>query len=163
MSKSIESNVWSIGPVSLSNNTNLEKAQRGNKDCIDQNQCLRWLDSWPEDSVVYACLGSLGRIATPQLVELGLGLEASNRPFIWVISGNKTVEWGKWLLEDGFEDRIKGRGLLIHGWAPQVLILSHPAVGGFLTHCGWNSILEAICPGIPMITWPRFAEQFYNE
>ncbi|KAL6141888.1 hypothetical protein ACLB2K_060174 [Fragaria x ananassa] len=89
--------------------------------------------------------------------------EASNRPFVWVISGDKSEEWGNWLLEGGFEDRIKGRGLLIHGWAPQILILSHPAVGGFLTHCGWNSTLEAICAGIPMITWPMFAEQFYNE
>ncbi|PRQ43686.1 putative flavonol 7-O-beta-glucosyltransferase [Rosa chinensis] len=160
------SKVWSIGPVSLSNNTNLDKAQRGksgNKASIDQHQCLRWLDSWPESSVVYVCLGSLGRVETPQLVELGLGLEASNRPFVWVIRRKKTEEWAKWLLEDGFEDRIKGRGLLIHGWAPQVLILSHPAVGGFLTHCGWNSTLEGICAGIPMITFPMFAEQFYNE
>ncbi|XP_061992157.1 UDP-glycosyltransferase 73C4-like [Rosa rugosa] len=157
------SRVWSIGPVSLSNDTELDKAQRGNKASVDENQCLKWLDSWPESSVVYVCLGSLSRVATLQLVELGLGLEASNQPFIWVVSRNKTEEWENWLLEDGFEDRIRGRGLLIYGWAPQILILSHPAVGGFLTHCGWNSTLEGICAGIPMITWPMFAEQFYNE
>ncbi|PRQ37993.1 putative flavonol 7-O-beta-glucosyltransferase [Rosa chinensis] len=157
------SRVWSIGPVSLSNDTELDKAQRGIKASVDENQCLKWLNSWPESSVVYVCLGSLSRVATLQLVELGLGLEASNQPFIWVVSRNKTEEWESWLLGDGFEDRIRARGLLIYGWAPQILILSHPAVGGFLTHCGWNSTLEGICAGIPMITWPMFAEQFYNE
>jgi len=56
-----------------------------------------------------------------------------------------------------------GKGLIIRGWAPQVLILDHEAVGGFVTHCGWNSALEGISAGLPMVTWPVFAEQFYNE
>lgn len=68
-------------------------------------------------------------------------------------------EW----LPEGFEERIKGRGLIICGWAPQVLILDHPAIGGFLTHCGWNSLLEGVASGLPMVTWPLGAEQFYNE
>ncbi|GFY93293.1 UDP-glucosyl transferase 73C2 [Actinidia rufa] len=65
--------------------------------------------------------------------------------------------------EDGFEKRTNERGLIIRGWAPQVLILDHPAVGAFLTHCGWNSILEGVCASVPMITWPQFEEQFFNE
>ena len=69
----------------------------------------------------------------------------------------------KWISEEGFEERTKGRGLIIRGWAPQVLILSHPSIGGFLTHCGWNSTLEGISAGVPMITWPLFADQFLNE
>ncbi|XP_031276321.1 UDP-glycosyltransferase 73C3-like [Pistacia vera] len=154
--------VWCIGPVSLCNKENLDKFERGDKASIDGDHCLKWLDLQDPSSVVYVCLGSLSRLAAPQLIDLGLALEASSRPFIWVIkTGNKEFE--KWISEENFEDRIKGRGLVIRGWAPQVLILSHPAIGGFLTHCGWNSTLEGICAGVPMATWPLSAEQFYNE
>ncbi|KAK4340213.1 hypothetical protein RND71_041675 [Anisodus tanguticus] len=66
-------------------------------------------------------------------------------------------------LPEGFEERTKERGLIIRGWAPQVLILDHESVGAFVTHCGWNSTLEGISAGLPMVTWPVFAEQFYNE
>lgn len=73
------------------------------------------------------------------MIELGLALEASNKPFIWVLrGGGKSTQIEKWIEEDGFEERIKERGFLIRGWAPQVAILSHAAVGGFLTHCVWN-------------------------
>ncbi|KAL5546022.1 hypothetical protein UlMin_005709 [Ulmus minor] len=147
--------VWCVGPVSLCNNNRTDKAQRGNKSYVDEDQCLKWLDSWKPSSVVYVCLGSLS---------CGLGLEASNKPFIWVISaGSKYEEVEKWIVDDGFKERIKGRGLLIRGWAPQVLILSHPSVGGFLTHCGWNSTLEGISTGVPLLTWPLLGDQFLNE
>ncbi|KAI3522887.1 hypothetical protein L1887_00939 [Cichorium endivia] len=156
--------VWCIGPVSLSHNNDSDKSQRGNIASIEVQQCLKWLDSREPESVVYSCFGSLVRVNTPQLIELGLALEASNRPFIWVIkSVGREEEVDKWLTESGFEERIKDRGLIIRGWAPQVLILSHPSIGGFLTHCGWNSTLESVSAGVPMITWPQFAEQFINE
>uniref|UniRef100_A0AAT9PXX3 Glycosyltransferase n=1 Tax=Panax notoginseng TaxID=44586 RepID=A0AAT9PXX3_9APIA len=154
--------IWCIGPVSLCNKDTLDKVERGNKASIDERDCLNWLGSQEPSSVVYVCLGSLSRLATSQMIELGLGLEESNRPFIWCIR-YKTEEFEKWVLEKGFEERIKGRGLLIRGWAPQVLILSHQAIGGFLTHCGWNSTLEGICAGVQLLTWPLFAEQFMNE
>ncbi|XWS43516.1 hypothetical protein CRYUN_Cryun16bG0110500 [Craigia yunnanensis] len=155
---------WCIGPVSLSHKDELDKAQRGNKASINEKQCLKWLDSQEPSSVIYACLGSISSLRPPQLIELGLGLEASNKPFIWVLRGNDTAkEVEKWIKEDGFEERTKGRGLVILGWAPQVLILSHPAMGGFLTHCGWNSTIEGISAGVPLITWPLFADQFSNE
>ncbi|PON56167.1 UDP-glucuronosyl/UDP-glucosyltransferase [Parasponia andersonii] len=161
--------IWCIGPVSLCNKDDLDKAQRGNDNYNasndrDKDSLFTWLDSWGQNSVVYACLGSLNRLTPPQLAELGLALEASKRPFVWVIRGaNKGEEFEEWLKEDGFEERTRGQGFLIRVWAPQVLILSHPAIGAFLTHCGWNSTLEGVCAGVPMVTWPLFAEQFYNE
>ncbi|XP_050910515.1 UDP-glycosyltransferase 73C1 isoform X1 [Lathyrus oleraceus] len=159
--------VWCIGPVSLSNTDSLDKVQRGHNNknvSVDEWIHLKWLDSRKPRSVIYACLGSLCNLTLPQLIELGLALEATKRPFIWVIrDGNHLEALGKWIEESGFKGRINGRGLVIKGWAPQLLILSHPSVGGFLTHCGWNSTIEAICAGVPMITWPLFADQFFNE
>ncbi|XP_071908341.1 UDP-glycosyltransferase 73D1-like [Coffea arabica] len=162
--KATDKKVWCIGPVSLCNKHNLDKFERGNKSSIDEEQCLEWLDSRKSESVLYACLGSQCRLVPAQLIQIGLGLEASNQPFIWVIkTGERFSELEQWLLDERYEERIRGRGLLIKGWAPQVLILSHPAIKGFLTHCGWNSTIEAVCSGVPMITWPMFAEQFLNE
>ncbi|KAL6987295.1 hypothetical protein U1Q18_013046 [Sarracenia purpurea var. burkii] len=162
--KNVTEKTWCIGPVSLCNKETTDKFDRGNAAAIDEHDCLKWLDSKNPGSVVYACFGSLCHISAPQLIEIGLGLEASARPFIWIIRGaDKSAELEKWLAEERFEERNKEKGLVIQGWAPQVLILSHPAVGGFLTHCGWNSTLEGVCAGVPMITWPMFAEQFYNE
>ncbi|XP_027348999.1 UDP-glycosyltransferase 73C1-like [Abrus precatorius] len=163
--KKIKNNkVWCLGPLSLSNKDHLDKAERGNKASIDECHLKCWLDSQKPKTVIYACLGSLCNIAPPQLMELGFALEASKRPFIWVIrEGSKSEGLEKLIKEDGFEERSNGRSLLIRGWAPQLLILSHPAIGGFITHCGWNSTLEAISAGVPMLTWPQFADQFYNE
>ncbi|KAI3447535.1 hypothetical protein Pfo_004200 [Paulownia fortunei] len=156
--------VWCIGPLSLYSNDNLDRAQRGNQASIDYDNCLKWLDNRKAGSVIYACLGSLSRLSPAQFIELALGLEASTHPFILVVKGGaKSAEIEKWILDEGIEERTKERGLFIRGWAPQVLILSHSAVGGFLTHCGWNSTLEGISAGLPMITWPMFAEQFLNE
>jgi UDP-glucosyl transferase 73C len=160
--------VWCVGPVSLCNNDKLDKVERGKKiinlNDESENKILNWLDLWPSNSVIYVCLGSLNRATPQQLKEVGLGLEATKRPFIWVLRGAYGKdEMDKWLIEEGFEERVKNRGFLIKGWAPQVLILSHKAIGVFLTHCGWNSTLEGICGGVPLVTFPMFAEQFYNE
>ncbi|GMP84845.1 hypothetical protein CsSME_00038215 [Camellia sinensis var. sinensis] len=142
--KATGNKVWCIGPVSLYNEDKLDKAERGN------------------ETVVYVCLGSLSRQALSKMIEIGLGLEASNKAFIWVI-GDKVEELEKWNLEDGFKEMTKDRGVLIRGWTPQVLILSHRAIGRFVTHCGWNSTLEEICAGMPITTWPMFGEQFCIE
>ncbi|KAK3195842.1 hypothetical protein Dsin_027152 [Dipteronia sinensis] len=153
---------WHIGPLSLSNE---DKASRGKRASIDENECLKWLNSKKPNSVVYICFGSVANFNSDQLMEIAVGLEASGQDFIWVVrKEKKDEETNEDWLPEGFENRIEGKGLIIRGWAPQVLILEHEAVGGFVTHCGWNSTLEGISTaGVPMVTWPMFAEQFYNE
>lgn len=155
--------VWPVGPLSMYNKDIASKATRGRQASIDEHQVLGWLDSMEPRSVLYANFGSLVRTRPTQLIEIGCGLEASNRPFLWVIKeAEKCAEVEKWMA-GGFEERTRERSLIITGWAPQVVILSHPSVGGFMTHCGWNSILEAVSAGVPMITWPHFVDQFLNE
>ncbi|PIA52865.1 hypothetical protein AQUCO_01000617v1 [Aquilegia coerulea] len=160
--KELGRRAWDIGPVSLCNRNLIDKAQRGKKASIDEHFCLNWLDSKDTDSVLYVSFGSTASFCTAQLLEIAMGLEASNVPFIWVIRRLHNKEENNFLPE-GFEERMQGKGLVIRDWAPQVLILEHPAVGGFMTHCGWNSTLEGISAGVPLITWPVFAEQFNNE
>ncbi|KAL3536215.1 hypothetical protein ACH5RR_004676 [Cinchona calisaya] len=157
--------VWCVGPVSACNKSALDKATRGKSSSVDQEtKCLEWLNFQEPGSVIYASLGSICGLTASQLIELGLGLEASNRPFIWVIRvGEKSRELDKWISDVRFEERTEGRGFVMRGWSPQVLILSHPSTGAFLTHCGWNSTLEGLCAGLPIITCPLFSEQFINE
>ncbi|KAF6155741.1 hypothetical protein GIB67_007388 [Kingdonia uniflora] len=150
---------WHIGPVSLCL-SKYDKANRGQNSVVDAHKCLSWLDSKKANSVLYVSFGSLAKFRAPQLHEIALALQASSHPFIWVIRYEETTKDQMWL-PDGFKERMNG--LMIHGWAPQVLILEHPAIGGFMTHCGWNSILESVTAGVPLIAWPMYAEQFYNE
>ncbi|KAF5186469.1 Udp-glycosyltransferase 73b4 [Thalictrum thalictroides] len=123
---------------------------------------MHWLDSKEPNSVLYVSFGSMSCFNTAQLHEIAMGLEASNVSFIWVVRMDRLKSENQ-ILPEGFQERMQGKGLIIKDWAPQMLILDHPAVGGFMTHCGWNSTLEGISAGLPLITWPVFAEQFYNE
>ncbi|PPD78051.1 hypothetical protein GOBAR_DD25014 [Gossypium barbadense] len=154
---------WHVGPVSLCNRKNIDKVERGNKSVIDEQECLEWLESKEPNSVLYICFGSRTNFTSSQLKEIAMALEASELQFIWVVRKQKNNEEEDDWLPEGFEKRMEWKGLIIRGWAPQVLILDHEAVGGFVTHCGWNSTLEGVCAGVPMVTWPAFAEQFYNE
>ncbi|XP_028767648.1 scopoletin glucosyltransferase-like [Neltuma alba] len=158
---------WNMGPVSLCNGDSEVKANRGSRvSASDINlECLQWLDHKETHSVIYICFGSTTTFTNEQLKEVALGLEASGVEFIWVINKNKEDDdAGKeqWLPE-GFENRTKEKGLILRNWAPQLLILDHKAVGAFVTHCGWNSVMEAVAAGVPMVTWPVGAEQFFNE
>ncbi|XP_007042483.2 PREDICTED: LOW QUALITY PROTEIN: scopoletin glucosyltransferase [Theobroma cacao] len=154
---------WHIGPVSQCNRGTEEKAERGNEASIDEQECLKWLDSKKPKSVVYVSFGSTTNFAAAQLMEIAMGLEASGQQFIWVVRKKKNKEEKEDWLPEGFEKKMEGKGLIIRGWAPQMLIPDHEAVGGFVTHCGWNSTLEGVTAGVPMVTWPLSAEQFLNE
>uniref|UniRef100_A0A0D9VYW0 Glycosyltransferase n=1 Tax=Leersia perrieri TaxID=77586 RepID=A0A0D9VYW0_9ORYZ len=143
-----------VGPVGMPSNAALHRGGDGNVDC------LRWLSTKPPRSVVYVCFGSWAYFSPHQVRELALGLEASNHPFLWVIRTEDSG--GRWAPE-GWEQRVAGRGMVVRGWAPQLAVLAHPSVGAFVTHCGWNSVLEAASAGVPVLTWPLVFEQFINE
>ncbi|CAL5198788.1 unnamed protein product [Lathyrus oleraceus] len=161
---------WHIGPASLIRRTVQEKSERGEQSVVNMHECLSWLDSKQVNSVLYICFGSLCHFEDKQLYEISCAIEASGYEFVWVVPEKRgkedesEEEKEKWLPK-GFEERMirKKKGLIIRGWAPQVMILNHAAVGAFLTHCGWNSTVEAVSAGVPMITWPVHGEQFYNE
>ncbi|TXG73196.1 hypothetical protein EZV62_001775 [Acer yangbiense] len=128
-----------------------------------------WLDLQPRNSVLYLSFESQNTISASQMMELALALEASGKNFIWVVRPpigfdiNSEFKANEWLPE-GFEERMKNsrQGLVIHKWAPQVDILSHNSVSAFLSHCGWNSVLESLSQGVPIIGWLKASEQFYN-
>lgn len=153
---------WQIGPVSLRNKNAIDKTQRGKESAIDEHYVLNWLDSKEPNSVLYICFGSTSRMNNAQLSEIVMALEDQNFSFVWVIRTTQNSDETSFLPEC-FEENMKGKGLIIREWAPQVLILGHPSIGGFMTHCGWNSTLEGVTAGVPMITWPLFAEQLHNE
>ncbi|KAK7282246.1 hypothetical protein RIF29_10878 [Crotalaria pallida] len=148
--------VWPIGPTSLM--VQQKKVPAAVADDEEEHECLTWLNTKEKDSVLYICFGSQCRLSDEQVLEMATALEASGHQFLWVVHGENEK------LQQFEEDmRKQNRGMLIKGWAPQPLILNHPAIGGFVTHCGWNSTVEAISFGVPMITMPGFADQYYNE
>ncbi|KAK2641311.1 hypothetical protein Ddye_023074 [Dipteronia dyeriana] len=157
--------VWSVGPLLLSTGSK----DRAGKLGISSQVCKNWLDTKPCSSVLYVSFGSQNTITPSQMMELALALEASGKYFIWVVRPpmgfdiNSEFKANEWLPE-GFEERITlaRKGLVVHNWAPQVDILSHKSVSAFLSHCGWNSVLESLSQGVPIIGWPMAAEQFYN-
>ncbi|KAM0947469.1 putative flavonol 3-O-glucosyltransferase [Dioscorea sansibarensis] len=153
---------WYVGPVSLCDDNLFDMSTKGDKPVIDKDACLNWLDSKKPNSVLYVCFGSMIKFTSTQLHEIALGLESSQQPFIWVLKKELFEDERGGLMEE-YEKRMEGRGLIIRGWAPQMLILNHGAVGGFLTQCGRNSMLEAVSVGVPMVTMPMMFDQFYNE
>ncbi|KAJ4714469.1 Glycosyltransferase [Melia azedarach] len=160
----VKAPVYPIGPL-----------VRPGERSILRNKVLDWLDMQPTESVIYVSFGSGGTISSEQMIELAWGLETSQQRFIWVVRPPMENEVCEFYLTaghgpdgtpdylpDGFLTRNAKMGLVVPNWAPQAEILPHPSVGGFLTHCGWNSALESIANGVPMIAWPLYAEQKMN-
>uniref|UniRef100_A0A0D3ABQ0 Uncharacterized protein n=2 Tax=Brassica oleracea var. oleracea TaxID=109376 RepID=A0A0D3ABQ0_BRAOL len=139
---------------------------------VDETQVeiLQWLAEQPARSVVFLCFGSMGGFSEDQVQELAVALERSGHTYLWSLRRSspnilnihpeefKNLEE---VLPKGFLERTQERGKVI-GWAPQVAILANQAIGGFVTHCGWNSLLESLWFGVPTAAWPLYAEQNFN-
>lgn len=156
---------WAVGPV-----TDLPAKDkiRSPRDV----EIMEWLGRQTPGSVVYVSFGSESYISPAQVRELALGLEASGQPFLWVLrppdsklsedSLSTAQEWKAGVLPDGYEQRLGARCFVECQWAPQAAILAHEATGTFITHCGWNSVLESVAAGVPMIAFPLQADQPVN-
>ncbi|KAL1532751.1 UDP-glycosyltransferase 83A1-like [Salvia divinorum] len=123
----------------------------------EDSSCLRWLDSKPDGSVVYVSFGSLAVFSQQQLDELALGLELSGRAFLWVVRPD-LANGSQVVYPPGFGT---GLGEIVE-WAPQNRVLSHPSIGCFVSHCGWNSTMEGVSNGLRFLCWPYFADQLHN-
>jgi UDP:flavonoid glycosyltransferase YjiC (YdhE family) len=144
-------NYFSMGPFHLLNSSETEPPS-------DPYGCLSWLDKHELDTVVYISLGTVVTIPPLELTALANGLEASGMPFIWSLKENAQS-----LLPLGFIDRINetGKGKVVP-WAPQKSVLGHKAIGAFVSHCGWNSVMESIAAGVPILCRPFFGDQMVN-
>ncbi|XP_010452495.1 PREDICTED: UDP-glycosyltransferase 76C2 [Camelina sativa] len=125
--------------------------------------CIPWLDSQEDKSVIYVSLGSVVNITETEFLEIACGLSNSKQPFLWVVRPG-LVLGAKWieLLSEGLLRSLEEKGKIVK-WAPQQEVLAHRAIGGFLTHNGWNSTLESICEGVPMICLPGGWDQMLNS
>jgi UDP:flavonoid glycosyltransferase YjiC (YdhE family) len=159
---SIFHRVYAIGPYQLL----LNQIQEDNSESVgynlwkEESECLQWLDTKEPNSVVYVNFGSLIVITAEQLVEFAMGLADSKHPFLWIIRPDLVVGDAATLPAE-FAAETQNRSF-IASWCPQEEVLNHPSVGGFLTHSGWNSTMESLSAGVPMICWPFFGDQQMN-
>ncbi|XP_073060822.1 anthocyanidin 3-O-glucosyltransferase 2-like [Primulina eburnea] len=161
--------VYPVGPIlNLSNQTDSHGSS--SQSAENRDEVMKWLDNQPDSSVVFLCFGSMGSFEETQVKEIALALERSEHRFLWSMrkpgpkgASQFPTEYESFqeVLPEGFLERTEGVGKVI-GWAPQVAVLSHPAVGGFVSHCGWNSTLESLWCGVPVATFPLYAEQQLN-
>ncbi|CAM6071635.1 unnamed protein product [Sphagnum tenellum] len=167
--------ILEIGPLLLETNVQQDDEESehhalNNATDEEQDMSILWLNMQPPSSVLYIAFGTHATLSAAQILELAQGLEASNQSFLWVLrtpdqpsdSSSCSRHASGSVLPPGFKERTKGHGLCLSGWVPQKQILQHPATGGFLSHCGWNSTMESICEGIPLLAWPLKADQHMN-
>ncbi|KAK4791544.1 hypothetical protein SAY86_031957 [Trapa natans] len=154
--------VYNVGPVlSLKS---LPTLAHPASDLVKWDEIWEWLDHQPSSSVVFLCFGSAGTFGEDQARQIATALERCRKSFLWSLrlrSSEKNDVGLEMVLPDGFLERTRGRGFVC-GWAPQADILAHGAIGGFVSHCGWNSITESLWNGVPIATWPKYAEQQLN-
>ncbi|PIM99027.1 7-deoxyloganetic acid glucosyltransferase [Handroanthus impetiginosus] len=158
-------NIYTIGPLQAHLKAKLAAKETSlpafsNSLWEEDRTCINWLDSQPPKSVLYVSFGSLAVMENNQLMEFWHGLVNSGQHFLWVIRPDSIA--GRHEIPVELLEGTKQRGYVV-GWAPQEEVLAHPAIGGFLTHSGWNSTLESVFEGVPMICWPYFLDQQVNS
>ncbi|KAI5071089.1 hypothetical protein GOP47_0013340 [Adiantum capillus-veneris] len=157
-----------IGPLFLHNTPNKGTEKPVNPLGIsayeEDRSCLQWLDGKEKASVLYIAFGSEAKIAKDEMQELAHALEASEQRFLWVIRPESVVDETSIdsILPEGFQERVTERGKIV-SWAPQMDVLAHPSIVAFLSHCGWNSTLETLWLGVPILAWPQRADQGVNK
>ncbi|KAL0321900.1 UNVERIFIED_CONTAM: 7-deoxyloganetic acid glucosyl transferase [Sesamum calycinum] len=162
-------NLYSIGPLHTHLKARLE-SQKSEESSLpsssfyeEDRSSMSWLDSQPAKSVLYVSFGSVTLLTRNELLEFWYGLVNSGHKFLWVMRPDSIVGDNKDNPNSAeLEEGTKERGYLV-GWVPQNEVLAHPSVGAFFTHSGWNSTLEGIAAGMPMICWPYFADQTINS
>lgn len=153
--------VFPVGPISDLRSFRNESYVSNTDD--SHAECMEWLEKQPTKSVLYVCLGSQVVLEKEQIGHLARALDASHQTFLWVLSkGRGNFNTLDDVLPEGFLTRTCGRGLVVTGWVGQLQVLAHPSVGGFVSHCGWQSVLESMTCGVPIIGWPHVAEQHFN-
>lgn len=159
LSSKLSTPVYAVGPLHLLVDENHLKHIRCNL-WKEEFECLDWLNSQKLNSVVYINFGSITHLTHDQLVEFSMGIAYSEQPFLWIIRPD-LVKGDSAVLPPEFIEEIKDRGMIC-SWCPQEEVLNHPSIKGFLTHCGWSSILESLSAGVPMLCWPYFCDQQTN-
>ncbi|KAJ1394356.1 UDP-glycosyltransferase family, conserved site [Sesbania bispinosa] len=158
-------NIYSIGPLHMLGRNFPEKERgfisSGSSLWKSDSKCLKWLDRWEPCSVIYVNYGSITTMTKHHLKEFAWGLANSKLPFLWIMRPDVVMGAESITLSQEFLDEVKDRSY-ITSWCFQDQVLTHPSIGVFLTHCGWNSTIEGISSGVPMICWPFFAEQQTN-
>ncbi|KAB2610783.1 7-deoxyloganetin glucosyltransferase-like [Pyrus ussuriensis x Pyrus communis] len=154
--------VYAIGPLQLLLNQIPEHPLKpvGYSLWKEETECLQWLNAKAPNSVIYVNFGSLAVMTPEHVIEFGWGLANSKHPFLWIIRPD-LVAGETAILPPDFVANTKERGMIV-SWCPQEKVLNHPSVGGFLTHSGWNSTIESLSAGVPMLCWPLFGDQQTN-
>ncbi|KAK9113793.1 hypothetical protein Syun_020590 [Stephania yunnanensis] len=180
---------WNVGPLSLAVAEDQQQHEtifnNHDDDLNKRSYYMQWLDEMEKEgkSVLYVAFGSQADISKAQIMEIGHGLEKSGVNFMWVVrsSSSHAPEHESctykndddddddddsdesillWFGE--FEERVRGRGVVVREWVEQVNVLMHRVVRGFMSHCGWNSVVESVCAGVVVVAWPMMAEQHLN-
>ncbi|KAL1557837.1 7-deoxyloganetin glucosyltransferase [Salvia divinorum] len=155
--------VYAVGPLQLMTTNHVDDSRLeplASSLWKEETGCIDWLDAMAPESVVYVNFGSITVVTADQIAEFAWGLANSKKPFLWIIRPD-IVSGEAAMLPPEFVAETKDNCMMV-SWCPQEEVLRHPAVGGFLTHCGWNSTLESVVGGVPVICWPFFAEQQTN-